>query len=189
MRKEDCLEIKGQAFKSFLIAFEKLYGKAAIEKLKQALDPDVAAAINARTLIPSGWYSMAWYCSMHRAAKVAIPNDPGLAKTMGSATTNLDMAGIYSTFVRMFSSQRLLKFASAIFGVYARGASVRAEAGGPKRMSMHYHFNEPPFVELYGELLGAVEALLLIGGEKNPVAVWSSGGKEGDTDSVMEVSW
>lgn len=180
--------IKGQSFKSFFTAFEKLYGESKARELKQQLPPEIGQAIANGTVLPSGWYAVAWYRALHTAAKVVI-GDASLADKIGTETTRADLSGIYSSFAKLLSPKNLLRVLSVLFGTYTKGGSLKVQQTGERMLTLYFHYGEPIGMDMWNEIAAACRTMLVLGGEKNVASRWVSGATDLATDSNLEVTY
>lgn len=112
--------MKGQAFRSFLDAYEHLFDAAARTKLVAELPTELSNAARFGAIVSSGWYPMSWYRAMYETLAKNKMLTPDLARKIGRETTARDLKGVYSFILRFANPATVFANLSRIVGLYVQ---------------------------------------------------------------------
>src|SRR4051812_34914624 len=115
-------EMKGLSLRNYPLALAALRGEAVVAKMMACLKPELRKALQLGTILPSGWYPVAWKRELH-AAGFEATGEAHLAWRMGAEMTKRDLTGIYRVFLRVLSPRFVLSCGSRIFSTYFRFGS------------------------------------------------------------------
>jgi hypothetical protein len=119
------IRAKGLTFSLLLASLEKLRGRDAIDATYKALPPDVEAALRLGEIVPTGWYPIEWYRSLHSAMNRAC-DEKGveLSYRIGRESSISQFRGMHRLLLRVLSSEMLVSQSPKIFRMYFDGGEV-----------------------------------------------------------------
>lgn len=184
------IRVKGQGFHGFLAALEQVCGRESVAATLAALRGDAGEAIRSGTVLPIGWYPIAWYRQLHATAQEATGLGSSLARDIGREATRHDLNTVYRLLLRMISPETLLKQANRILHMYADGGSVlilESSRGGARVR----------YIECYGcdrnvfeDMIGSTETMLDACGARNVRITAGRGGRvEATGELELTVRW
>jgi hypothetical protein len=131
------VEMKGAGFHSMMAAVAELEGKAAHDRVVEALPEPIGAAFRRAELTRVGWYPIAQYGLLHDAIQRTVGGGENRARELGRKSTEIDTRGLLRYMLAITTPGLLVRHANRVFGSYIRGAEVSAE----KRSAAIYDVN------------------------------------------------
>lgn len=159
--------MKGQTFKSWFDAYERLFGAPAKSALIDALPTEFADAVRFGALVASGWYPIRWYTDLYEQHASLKGRAPGFARKMGKITTEQDFRGIYAFIVKLASPATVFSNTQRLLKLYLQ----HCEAHMLERDDTHVRMRlEIPGAndDIWDEFCGGAEAILEVNGARAP---------------------
>lgn len=177
--------MKGQAFRGFFDAYERLFDTKAREKLIAELPEVLSNAARFGAIVSSGWYPISWYCSLYDTLAKNKLLTPDLARKIGRDTTALDIKGVYSFVLRFANPTTVFANVNRILGLYVQQceATVVERTDGLVRVRMKIPGSSR---WLWEEFSGGAEVILDACGAKNTRC--SCTGQSND-EADLEAHW
>lgn len=158
------VECKGINFRSFLTSLGSRFPDADQAELLKLVHPELAQRLKDDQILPSSWYPVAWYRSLHHAAQQTVGGGLETAWDIGYMSTRADFndGGIYHFMARTFGPKSVLKLGSKIFGMYWRpaGMKVKGAKGELKARAMWtgcLGFDELIWHDIFGSIAAVLE--------------------------------
>jgi hypothetical protein len=182
--------VKGVAFRTIDLCFERLRGADTRDRSREFMPPELAESFRYRTLLAASWYPISWYREMFRAFRASSGDGPELARELGKLAARHDMSGVHKQILaKLISPQALLGMSQRVFNTYydtgrleivesARG-HVQARCGN----CVGWDHN------MWMEFAGSCESLLEIAGARQVALRILSGGQDGNSQAVFEARW
>ncbi len=122
MAKES--EIKGQAIRTTQLVIGELWGDDTARQVVNGLTADFRQALDAGSIVTSGWYPISWYRQFHDMLAQLLPNELDFARRLGRATTEKDLSGIYKFILKLTSPTLLARHFDKVASSYLRGGQL-----------------------------------------------------------------
>jgi serine/threonine protein kinase len=183
-------KIKGVAFRTLDLCFERLRGEAARSGARDLMPHELSDAFRYRTLLAANWYPVSWYRETLRAFRAMTKEGPELARELGRLTARHDMSGVYKQITaRLISPQALLALSQRLFHTYY-------DTGDCQILESHPGFAHVRCTNCAGwdhnvwmEFAGSCESLINIAGGDNPRVRVISGGRDDQSHIDMQLHW
>jgi hypothetical protein len=183
-------KVKGIAFRTIDVCFERLRGTDARERAREFMSPELASAFRYYTLLAASWYPISWYRETLRAFRASTSDGPQLARELGKLAARHDMSGVHKQILaKLISPQALLAMSQRVFNTYydtGRFDIVDSQRGFVHARCANcvgWDYN------MWMELAGSCESLLEIAGARNVSLQILSGGHDGNSHAVFEARW
>jgi hypothetical protein len=183
------IEAKGQSFYSVLAAFEELRGPALVSAVKQKVDGEFGEALRYGSLLPSGWYPVAWYRELFRTGAALAPDVLNMGREAGRLSGAREIRGIYKVVFRALSTETIALQAPRLFKLFYNGGKVEVLESNKKFARVQYR-------ECYGfdrflwqDLLGGAESIFAATGAKDLRIRIEDGGGNGDHHMLTTAAW
>jgi hypothetical protein len=178
---------KGLILRTLLQSVKALCGDSVAAKVVDRLPGELGQAVKNGGITAAGWYPVGWYTAIHVAMQEVTAGGPELARVLGRESTRADFRGPYRFFAIILTPQAMIAKAPKAFRMSwdtgtvripeARRGAARAEFRGCAEWN----------ALLWQDMLGAVEALVEVGGGRNPRVEVLAGG--GDGEDFMDISF
>ncbi|HMI83994.1 MAG TPA: hypothetical protein VK550_07855 [Polyangiaceae bacterium] len=183
-------KVKGVAFRTIDLCYERLRGTDARERARELMPRELADAFRYYTLLAATWYPISWYRETFRAFRSSSNDGPELAREIGRLAARHDMSGVHKQMLaRIISPQALLGMSQRVFSTYydtGRLEIVKAERGYVQaRCGNCVGWDR----DMWMELIGSCESLLAIAGARNVESRFVSGGPDGSAHALLEARW
>jgi len=180
---------KGQTFRSFVRALERLRGEAVVDATLARAPRELRDALaTASAIVPGGWYPIRWLTDLHKSAALATGEGLRLSRAIGREATAADYRGIYRFFAVVLSPEGILSRVPRAFSQTWDTGSANVVESRSQHVVVDFSgctgFN--PW--LWEVVFGASTALLELGGAKNIQLRSLSGGGE-IPEMRMEARW
>lgn len=182
-------KVKGQSFRAFLAALDKLEGRRAVVTAIANLPQDVRHAIEHNVIVTSGWYPMSWYVALHAAAQRARPGVVGLARQLGREQTRAELQGIYKFVLGFIKPGLLMQHAGRLFAMYCQGGTLIVTDAEPTYVRLFYKDCHGSDANVWEDVIGSSEAMLEAAGARAVRATLEKGGGDGDPTMVLQLRW
>jgi hypothetical protein len=158
--------MKGQAFRSFLDAYEIIFDAEAKARLIALLPTELSDATRFGGIVASGWYPMSWYCALYEAMGKDKMLSAHMARRIGRETTARDIKGVYSFILRFASPTMVFANINRILGLYVQRceASILHREDGRVRVRIEIPGSNR---WVWEEFSGGAEAILDACGAKS----------------------
>lgn len=182
-------QTKGTNFRGFTASLAHLRGEAAVKSTLAACPPELREALGNGSIIASGWYPIAWYRELHKAAQSALNEGLELSRAVGREATTRDFNSLFRLIVKALSVETAIGQAHRLLTLYFQGGKVETLSVKPGvgrlRFSGWVGFDR----NIWEDLGSSCEALVELCGGKNVRRYMLSGGKDGSDDLEIEVRW
>jgi hypothetical protein len=182
--------VKGIAFRTIDVCFERLRGTEARERAREFMSPELAGAFRYYTLLAASWYPISWYRETFRAFRASTSDGPQLARELGRLAARHDMSGVHKQILaKLVSPQALLSMSQRVFNTYydtGRFEIIESQHGFVQARCANcvgWDYN------MWMELAGSCESLLEIAGAHNVSLQILAGGHDGNSHAVFEARW
>lgn len=180
--------VKGTAVRASLRFLQDRFGPTGTGAVLERLEPEDRELV-ASGLLDSVWYPMPLLLRLMRAAKEAHGSaEPELPRTMGRASAEAGVRGVYKVFFRVGSPQFIISRASRVFGSYYDTGEIRVveSRAGRAVLEVENFEGSPEFCE---RILGWMERTMEMAGAKNLVPRHSRCRHRGDPACRFEGDW
>jgi hypothetical protein len=183
-------KVKGVAFRTIDLCFERLRGAEARDRAREMMPPELAGAFRYYTLLAASWYPISWYRDTFRAFRASTDDGPELAREIGRLAARHDMSGVHKQILaKIISPQALLSMSQRVFNTYydtGQLAIEKAERGHVQaRCSNCVGWDH----NMWMELIGSCESLLEIAGARRVELRVLAGGLDGYAHALLEARW
>jgi hypothetical protein len=121
------LEVKGHVISLFVITVDELVGAEICTEMLRRGPRELQDALLYSSLVPGGWYPIAWYRKAHAELAALTPTHPQLPAQIGRRATEVDLAGPNRWLLKLLSLNMICSMTARTFGVYFRGGQARSE--------------------------------------------------------------
>ncbi len=180
---------KGSNLVGLLAAVEGTFGKPLAEQLLADCPAELAAAFRDNKVLIGGWYPLAWYKTMHRAAQRLSGRDERLAWELAHRFVFDQLGGVYKALMKLISPHWLFNFPSLIFSRYfdtgklvvpeSRAGFVRGVWSGCRGFDRN----------IWYATMGGSQAALERAGAKNVRIEIIRAGGDGDDEAEATGAW
>jgi hypothetical protein len=177
--------VKGQGFRGILSAIELMFGSAALADVRTHLDRETKL----ESIVASGWYPLAWYRDLHRAAALALPGETDLAYVLGREAMRQDLGGVYRFVLRLLGPDRTFRHAEKVLSTYWENARFTAIEEEPGRILAKFSEMRGLDDACWRDLVGGttVIAETTMGREARLTVL--AGGRRGHESMTAELAW
>jgi hypothetical protein len=179
--------VKGLAFRSVLQALESLEGASAVERTKRLLDPDTAQRL--AIITASTWYPVEDYINLWTALQSATGNRRDLPRLIGRRAVELDLKLIHRLAFAALSVSTVLGISARLFNTYYDTGRCQSERISDRVVRVTFDGCVGFSAHMWTELRGAIECFAEQSSKMRAVSTVVSGGQDGDTTFVADVSW
>lgn len=182
--------VKGVAFRTIERCFVELCGAGAHAKAMALMPASVADGYRYGTLLSASWYPISWYREVLRAFRTATGSGPELPRRIGALAVQHDMRGAHKRLVAWFASpQTLLGLSQRLFSTYYDTGRVEILASRKGFVRMRATGCTGWDLNMWSELAGSSEAMLIVAGARQVRVRAVSGGQDGDDHHELEAEW
>jgi hypothetical protein len=183
-------KVKGVAFRTIDLCFERLRGVEARDRAREAMPRELADAFRYYTLLAASWYPISWYRETFRAFRASSNDGPDLPREIGRLAARHDMSGVHKQILaRIISPQALLSISQRVFSTYyntGRLEIVNSERGYVQvRCGNCVGWDH----NMWMELIGSCESLLEIAGARRVETRILAGALDGYAHASLEARW
>lgn len=183
-------KVKGVAFRTIDLCYERLRGLEARDRAREMMPSDLADAFRYFTLLAASWYPISWYRETFRAFRASTNDGPELAREIGRMAARHDMSGVHKQILaKLISPQALLGMSQRVFNTYydtGRLEIVKSEPGYVQaRCSNCVGWDH----NMWMEFIGSCESLLEIAGARNVQSAVLTGALDGYAHASLEARW
>ncbi len=179
--------IKGLAFSSVVGTLEKLRGSGAVKQLMDGLPPELAVRIQQRQILVAGWYPVADYRQL--LAGMRELGGEALLREVGAESIRADLNSIHRLLLRMLSPSTLVMISQRMFSRYFTRGGFSATERGSNYLHAQFSNCQGWSRDIWIEQFAGVETLLQLAGAQSVSVRRLQGGREGDTEALLEVRW
>jgi hypothetical protein len=170
-------------------ALRRLRGDEAVAATLDLLPSDLGEALRYQTLVTGGWYPVEWFCKLQAAAQRATGEGEELARIIARDAVQDDFRGVYRLITLTLSPQLMFKLAPRIVGLYYdTGLCVVDDAGRGVARGRFLGFAGFDH-NIWQDMIGGTSGIMELAGAKNLIARILNGGKDGDIDMSLEMTW
>jgi hypothetical protein len=183
-------QVKGVAFRTIDLCFERLRGQNAHRRSRELMAPELADAFRYHTLLAASWYPISWYKDAFRAFRAASGDGPELAREVGKLAARHDMSGVHKQILaKLISPQALLDMSQRVFNTYYDTGRFEIVVSEPGHVQARCANCIGWDHNMWMELAGSCESLLEIAGAHNVELKVVAGGVEGTAQASFEARW
>ncbi|MBX3184362.1 MAG: hypothetical protein KF915_17165 [Polyangiaceae bacterium] len=179
--------IKGLAFSSVVGTLEKLRGSGAVQELMDGLPPELAVRIRQQQILVAGWYPVADYRELLAGLR-GLGGD-ALLREVGAESIRSDLNSIHRMLLRMLSPSTLVMISQRMFSRYFTRGCIVATERGDNYLHAHYTDCQGWSRDIWVEQFAGAETFLQLAGVRSISVRRLQGGREGDTEALLEVRW
>jgi hypothetical protein len=182
-------QTKGLNLRTLLQSVRVICGQGIAEQMVHLLPSEVGDAVRYGRIVVGGWYPVGWYAAMHDAVQAAAGGGLELARALGRESTRADFRGPYRFFAIILTPQTMIVKAPKAFRmswdtgtvtvVDARRGAARASFRGCAGWNQL----------LWHDMVGAIEALVEVGGGRTPRVAILGGGSDGQDFMDVDLRW
>jgi hypothetical protein len=183
------LRVKGQNFHSVLWALGEMRGQVFRDAVLAGVGSEAGEALRYGTLLSSNLYPIAWYRELFRAVLGQTPAEPNFAREVGKVSAGRDVRGVYRIIFRALSTEIMIKQSPRLFRLFYEGGQVDVQ-------DVKSGFARVRYAECFGfdrnlwlDLLGGSESILLASGAKDLRIRVEAGGGDGQEHMQASVVW
>ncbi len=183
------LLVKGQNFHSVLWALVEMRGQAFRDAVVENMQGDAGEALRYGTLLPSNLYPIAWYRELFRAVLEQTPQEPNFAREVGKVSAGRDVRGVYRIIFRALKTELLIKQSPRLFRLFYDGGQVDVQEVKSGFARVRYSECRGFDRNLWLDLVGGSESVLLASGAKELRIRIEAGGGDGQDHMQATVTW
>ncbi len=180
---------KGLQFRSFMRALRSLRGELAAEATLAELRKELREALQYGTFVTSGWYPVEWYAELHAAAQRATREGVELARAVSKAGIQEDFRGVYRLVTLALSPQAIFRWAPKVVSLYYDTGMLAIDTAAKGVVRGRFVGFEGFDRNLWEDMIGGTTGVMELAGAKELMAHPRSGGRDGDADMALEVTW
>lgn len=183
--------VKGVALRNFAAAADKVAGAGAWERVRAAVTGDVAEALRHGSVVSGGWYDIAWYAELHRAAvRAGLSAQPSFAWAFGRESTRMDLSGgVYQFILKVISPAFLISRAPLLFSSYYKHGAMSVSGTTATHTRAQWQGCTGFTAAIWQDVVGGCEGALVAAGARDVVLRIASGGRDGDDSAMAEADW
>jgi hypothetical protein len=179
-------QCKGLILRTLLQSVRALCGDSVVAKVIDRLPGELGHHLRSGRILAGGWYPVGWYTAMHVAVQEVTSGGPELARVLGRESTRSDFRGPYRFFAIILTPQAMIAKAPKAFRMSWDTGIVRILEARPGAARAEFRGCAEWNALLWQDMLGAVEAVVEIGGGRNPRVELLAGG--GDGEDFMDIN-
>jgi hypothetical protein len=183
------LLVKGQSFHSVLWALAEMRGPAFRDSVLSRVGGEAGEALRYGTLLSSNLYPVAWYRELFRAVLEQTPEAPNFAREVGKVSAGRDVRGVYRIVFRALSTEIMIKQSPRLFRLFYEGGQVDVQEVKSGFARVRYAECRGFDRNLWLDLLGGSESILLASGAKEFRVRIEAGGGDGQDHMQATVTW
>ena len=188
MEERGTPKTKGQVLRTFVTCVRQLRGEAVVDAVLARVSPELAEGLTRGSIVPGGWYPVAWYSELHRALGELTGEGLALARMIGREATKQDFKGVYRFFVIVLSPESIVVRANKVFSMFWDTGTARVVEAKKGYAKGEFTGCEGYDAYLWEDMIGAIEALIEMGGGRDIRSKVLSGGGD-STGMVIEHAW
>jgi hypothetical protein len=177
--------VKGVAFHTVLQQLRALRGPEVERATIDLLEPALKTALDDGSLLPNGWYPIAWYRDLWRAIDLTSHEGPPFIWRMGYASLMADISGIYRPVLRLLSPGTMTELGARYFNRIYDTGKMRVISADDHHVTARFEGCAGFDRCMWLEVLGSIEAFVELTGKEGINVHLVSGG--GDADDFAEV--
>lgn len=182
-------QAKGINFRTFLDVFRRLHGESALEGTLHRVDPALGRLLREGAVRAGGWYPVAWYRELHRAAREEVGAGDELSRRIGREATLQDFSGVYMAFLAVLAPETVLRFAPRVMAAYYRPAEMFVARAAPGFAEVRWLHCRGFDRAVWQDLFGGCEGVLHACGARDPRIEVLVGGGDGDEAAEAVARW
>ena len=179
--------IKGLAFNSVIEAVRSLREEGGVEELFGALPKGLALRLKQQEVLVSGWYPVATYCEL--MAGVRRMGGEAFLREVGAVSMKSDLTSIHRLLLRMLSPTTLMSISQRMFPRYFTMGKIETAEKGDRYLRARYSGCKGWSRDMWVEQFAGAECFLQLAGAKAVTFRSLLGGRDGDTEAVVEARW
>ncbi len=177
--------VKGQGFRGILQAVDLMFGSSTLADVRTRLEPETKLD----GLVASGWYPLAWYRDLHRAAALALPAESDLAYALGREAMRQDLNGVYRFVLRLLGPDRTFRHAEKVLSTYWENARFTLLEEAPGRIVAKYSGMHGLDDACWRDLVGGTTVIAETTMGKGARLTVLQGGRRGHDSMTAELLW
>lgn len=181
--------MKGHALRQNVDLLEELFGAERALGIVARLNPEFRAALESGSLTRAGWYPAAWANELHEASVREITGVSDIPERVARRGVERDMAGIYGFLARMVTPEFCIKQSPRILSTYFRGMTIETSEVTSGTAILTFRGCSGIGRLLWRDILAGSGRIFEAAGAKNVVLRSKEGGRESDSEHVVEVRW
>lgn len=179
--------IKGLAFTSVISALKTLRGEAGVESLFVLLPHGIAQRFEQREFLVAGWYPVAVYCQL--LAGVRELGGETFLREIGASSMRADLTSIHRLLLKLLSPSTLIGISQRMFPRYFTMGKIELISKQEHQLRARYSECRGWSRDMWVEQFAAAETFLQLAGTKAVSVRLLLGGRESDTEAVIEARW
>jgi len=179
--------IKGLAFNSVVSAVRSLKGEAGVEDVLAAVPPGIAQRLRQREFLVAGWYPVASYCQL--LVGVRQLGGEAFLREIGAASMRADLTSIHRLVLKLLSPSTLMSISQRMFPRYFTMGKIELVSKEDRYLRARYSECQGWSREMWVEQFAGAETFLQLAGAKAVSVRPVLGGRQGDTEAVIEARW
>lgn len=179
--------IKGLAFNSVVEAVRSLRGEAGLQEFFACLPKGLALRLKQQEILVSGWYPVATYCEL--MAGVRRMGGEAFLREVGAVSMKSDLTSIHRLLLRMLSPTTLMSISQRMFPRYFTMGKIETAEKGDHYLRARYSGCRGWSRDMWVEQFAGAECFLQLAGAKAVTFRALLGGRDGDTEAVVEARW
>lgn len=183
------VKAKGINFRTMLKMLERQRGPNSVAATLALLPADVRDALETGALVTGGWYPVAWYRELHIAMQKACNAGPELGRKLGRDSLIEDFNSVFKLVFKLLSPETLFAQAPRLVAMYWQGGTAEHLQVVPGRGSVRLRGWEGFDHNIWQDIIGGCEGLLLVRGAKTVASHIISGGGDNDSHLEAEFRW
>jgi uncharacterized protein (TIGR02265 family) len=181
-------QVKGVAVQSSLRYLRERFGEQALGGVLEALGEQERKQLSA--VLASSWYPMETFLRFMREAKRQLgPQEPGILRSMGRASCEYGVTGVYKIFFKVGSPEFIISRAARVFASYYDTGELRVPESRDGRAVAELAGLEGGSPEFCERILGWMERTLELAGAKRLRSAHSLCVHRGDAVCRFEGDW
>jgi len=177
--------VKGQGFRGIVQAIELMFGTGTLADVRTRLEPETRL----ESIVASGWYPLAWYRDLHRAAALALPAESDLAYALGREAMRQDLNGVYRFVLRLLGPDRTFRHAEKVLSTYWENARFTVLEESPGRLVGKYSEMRGLDDACWRDLVGGTSVIAETTMGKDARLTILQGGRRGHETMTAELIW
>lgn len=181
--------VKGVAFRTVLLSFEKLQGQDQVNLALSQLNDEARTALRYGTVVPSGWYPVEWYAELLQCVVKASNGGSEIIRNIATMSVEHDVRGVYRFFVEHLNPATVLSVYGKLFPRYYSPGKLTVLREDVHHFTIDVRDCLGFTALMWQEIHASGRHLLSLSGATNIKDWVAKGGRDGDTFMVVEASW
>jgi hypothetical protein len=166
-----------------------LNGPQRLANSLERMSSPAREALRYGEVVPSGWYPVEWYADLLQSIVDTSNGGAEVIRNIAAIAIERDITGVYRFLVEHLNPATVAALVCKLFPRYYSSGTIRVETHGPKHFRV-YMCDCVGFTELmWQEIYASGKFLVGRSGAKSPKYYVMEGGKDADSQMIVDARW